>query len=258
MTETLPLAGMRIVVTRPLAQAAHLGQLIQSYGGICFQFPLLAITPLADKQPLQDLAKRLHEFNMAIFISPNAVRYGMETLLNYVALPESLQIVTIGKNSAKALHDLGFSRVISPQHQFDSESLLDLPELKNVNNNQVVILRGDHGRELLGDTLKARGALVEYITCYHRYNPQQSAAPLIDSVPDALTISSTEALHNLFEMLSESDKKVLYAIPLFVTHKRISTAAQKLGWRNIITTTGGDEALLQGLTSWAEHNHAKS
>ena len=257
MANKLPLAGLNIVVTRPHEQAAQLVQGIEKLGGICIQFPLLAITPLTDDQPLRAMLVRLHEFQLVIFISPNAVRYGMEAIRSAGGLPDSLQIATVGLSSAKALHDSGVTKVIAPQQRFDSEALLELPELQEVSDKRVVIFRGDSGRELLGDTLKLRGADVEYVTCYHRSKVQHDVSALLAARPDALTVSSSEALHNLWEMLNATGRARLTAIPLFVTHARIAAAAHKLGWHHIITAAGGDEGLLSGLVTWAELRKSK-
>ncbi len=243
---------MNIVVTRPREQAAQLAQRIAQAGGKVILFPLLEISPVSDPRLLRELVARLHEFNLAIFISPNAVRYGMEAICAAGALPAGLKIATVGQGSAKALRGLGIHEIIAPQDRFDSEALLALPELQQVAGWRVVIFRGDGGRELLGDTLKARGATVEYAACYQRAKPQQDAGVLLAASPHAITVTSSEALGYLWDMLDEPGKTRLAAVPLFVPHARIAEAAQRLGWRNVIPTAGGDDGLLSGLIAWAK------
>lgn len=251
MTETSPLSGLRIAVTRPREQAAKLARDIEAAGGTCIRFPLLEILPVSDKKILTGIAARLKDFHLAIFISPNAVRYGMEAIQNTGGLPATLQVASVGLGSAKALQGYGINRVIAPTHRFDSESLLALPELQHVDGKMIVIFRGDKGRELLGDTLKQRGATVEYITCYHRNKPQQDIADLLDAQPGLLCISSSEALNNLQELLGDSARELLLALPLFVSHERIALAARNLGWQNVIVSAAGDDGLLSDLTAWA-------
>lgn len=246
-----PLAGLNIVVTRPREQAAQLVQRIEQAGGKAILFPLLEISPAADPQSLRALVSRLHEFNLAIFISPNAVRYAMEAIRAVGPLPAELKIATVGQGSAKALRDLGVREIIAPHDRFDSEALLALPELQQVAGWRVAIFRGDGGRELLGDTLKARGATVEYAACYQRARPQQEASTLLAAGPHAITVTSSEALGYLWEMLNSAEKEQLAAVPLFVSHARIAEAAQRLGWRNVTVTAGGDDGLLSGLIAWA-------
>lgn len=253
MTSLLTLAGLNIVVTRPREQAAQLAQRIEQAGGKAVLFPLLEINPAADPQTLRAFVARLHEFDLAIFISPNAVRYGMEAIRVAGALPAKLKIATVGQGSAKALRDLGVQEVIAPQDRSDSEALLALSALQNVAGDRVVIFRGNGGRELLGDTLKARGAMVEYAECYQRSKPQQDSAALLDADPHAIIVTSSEALGYLWDMFDEHGRTWLAAVPLFVPHGRIADAAQRLGWANVIETTEGDDGLLTSLVAWAEN-----
>ena len=244
------LTGLNVVVTRPRDQAVSLAQRIVQAGGHSILFPLLEISPIADPLPLHQLVSHLAEFNLAIFISPNAVRYGMEAIQAVGTLPTSLKIATVGQGSAKVLRALGVANIIAPQDKFDSEALLALSELQNVAGWRVVIFRGDAGRELLGDTLKARGATVEYAACYQRAKPQHDAATLFAADPHIITVTSSEALAYLWEMLDEPNRNKVAAMPLFVQHERIAQAAQKLGWREVVVTAGGDDGVLAGLIQW--------
>ena len=256
MTEQ-PLAGLNIVVTRPREQAVKLAQRITEAGGQAILFPLLEINPMADAQSLRALVARLSEYHLAIFISPNAVRYGMQAILAAGPLPKTLTVATVGQGSAKALLDFGVSKIIAPQLRFDSEALLALPELQHVAGQRVVIFRGDGGRELLGDTLKERGARVDYAACYQRVKPQQDIAMLLAARPDAITVTSSEALSYLDIMLREQlpDPTAyarLMAMALFVPHARIAAAAHQQGWQVVVETAAGDDGLLQGLLAWAD------
>lgn len=252
-----PLVGLNIAVTRPREQAEPLVQRITQAGGQAILFPLLEISSMADVQLLRALIARLQEFNLAVFISPNAVRYGMEAIKAAGELPASLKIATVGSGSAKTLRDHGVSNVIAPQDKFDSESLLALPVLHKVAGWRIVIFRGNGGRELLGDTLRERGAVVEYATCYQRAKPQQDAGILLAAKPHAITVTSSEALAHLWDMLDESGRKRLAVVPLFVPHARIAEAARKLRWREVVTTAGGDDGLLAGLIAWANQKRVE-
>lgn len=240
------------MVTRPREQSVQLEQSILERGGVCTLFPLLEITPLLNTKPLQSLIARLHEFDLAIFISPNAVRFGMEAIKSKGGLPKSVLVATVGLSSAQALHNYGIKNVISPQQRFDSEALLALPELQQVSNKNIVIFRGDSGRELLADTLKSRGAQVEYASCYVRSKPQRDVGELLSAKPDAITISSSEALRNLADMCEPEDKQLLMALPLFASHPRIVAAAQQQGWQHVFTSGPGDADMVSALLVWAQ------
>ena len=252
-----PLAGLSIAITRPKGQAKLLVQKIRHLGGVSISFPLLEIAPLQNTLPTLEIISRLEEFQLAIFISPNAVHYGMEMINQAQGLPATLLIATIGHSSAMALHELGVHAVIFPRERSDSEALLALPELLEIRGKNVAIFRGDSGRELLGDTLKMRGARVEYASCYHRGKSQCNSADLLAARPDAITVTSSEALLYLAELLNPANIKLILQIPLFVTHERIAAAAQKLGWHNIICSSGGDDGIVSALTLWALQKKGK-
>lgn len=247
-----PLAGLNIVVTRPCGQAAQLQQRIEQLGGKAILFPLLEIGPPDDAQALHELAARLPEFDLAIFISPNAVFYGMVAIQAANGLPAGLRIATVGQGSARALRDAGAADVIAPQDRSDSEALLALPQLQNVSGWRVAIFRGDGGRELLGDTLKARGAVVEYATCYRRSKPQQNIGALLSAKPDAITLSSSEALGYLWDMLDGEGKRHLASVPLFVPHARIAEKARRQGWKTVVQTAAGDDGVVSSLVAWSK------
>jgi uroporphyrinogen-III synthase len=242
---------LRIVVTRPREQAARLVQRIEQAGGIPLLFPLLDIAPAADPSALQAQLSHLAEFDLAIFVSPNAVRYGMAAIPSGGALPPSLKIATVGQGSAKALRESGVTSVIAPTERFDSEGLLALPELHNVAGWRVLIMRGDDGRALLGDTLRARGATVEYAACYRRRKPRQDAGALLETGPDAFTVTSSEALEHLWQMLDKAQREHARAIPLFAPHPRIAELARQQGWQHILPSGAGDDGLLSALVAWA-------
>lgn len=247
----LSLQGLRIAVTRPRQQAEQLAQGIEQAGGKPILFPLLEIEALKDTQPLRELVARLGGFHLIIFISPNAVRYGMQAIQAAGALPPSLKVASVGQGSARALREFGVSSIIAPQDKFDSEALLALPELQQVNGWRVAIFRGDAGRELLGDTLTARGAQVEYAACYQRSRPQQDGSALLKQAPHALIVSSSEALAYLWDMLDAAGKVHVSALPLFVAHPRIAQAAQTLGFSQVVATAAGDDGVLTGLIAWS-------
>ncbi len=240
-----------MVITRPREQAAGLVQRIEQLGGNPLLFPLLEIAAVSDDSALREQTSRLKQTDLAIFISPNAVRYGMEAIRASGDMPASMRIASVGQGSANALRELGIEHIIAPTERFDSESLLALPELQNVAGKRVMIFRGDGGRELLGDTLKARGAQVEYVTCYLRSKPDVDVRALLAALPHAITVTSSEALDHLLGRLDEAQRRAVYGLTLFVPHNRIAEAAKKLGWQQVIVTASGDDGMMSGLIAWA-------
>ena len=166
--------------------------------------------------------------------------------------PAGLKVATVGKGSEAALAERGFTGVIAPSIGFDSESVLALPAFQAdaVDGRRVLVLRGDGGRDLLGDTLTARGARVEYLTCYHRGGPADDPAPLVERARagrlDALTLTSSEGVAHL---LALPGAEVLKTVPVFVPHPRIAAAAEEGGFARVVLTGPGDRGLIDGLAA---------
>ncbi len=251
MTSARPLAGRGIVITRPARQATSLAEMIQSAGGRPILFPVLEILDTADLAPLIDAVDRLDRFDLAIFISPNAVLRAMNQVVARRNWPAGLRAAAVGKGSVKELKRFGITEVLVPTRSFDSEGLLALPELQQIDGWRVVIFRGDGGRELLGDTLAGRGADVEYVECYRRARPRADVAPLLRAWArnevDAVTVTSSEGLRNLFEMLGKLGQSWFLRTPLLAPHPRIAAAARELGCRHVVETAPGDEGLMDAL-----------
>ena len=249
-----PLAGLGILVTRPAHQSEHLAHLIRQAGGNPILFPALEIVDIPDLQPLNALIDRLDQFDLAIFISPNAVNKAMNLIRARRKLPAGLQIAAIGKGSAKVLAQYGVKNVITPKQRFDSEALLAMPEMQAVAGKRIVIFRGDGGRELLGDELSRRGAQLEYAECYRRQKPQVDNGKLLylwaRNELHAITVTSSEVLHNLFDLVGKLGQQWLKKTPVFVPHERIAEAAREMGLQQVFVTEAGDEAMGAGMVAW--------
>jgi uroporphyrinogen-III synthase len=249
-----PLAGKGIVVTRPTHQAQALARLIEGAGGRPVLFPAIEIREVEDLRPFMRLVDRLDEFDYAIFISPNSVERSMKLISARRKLPPGLRIATIGGGGVRALEAHGVTGVIAPQDRHDSEGLLELPAFAVVSFKRVVIFRGVGGREHLSETLRERGAAVEYAECYYRYRPDLDPAPLLKAWErgelDAVAVTSSEGLHNLFEMVGEAGREQLARTPLFVPHPRIAEAARELEVQTVVVTGPGNGGLMTGLSAF--------
>ncbi|WP_438895058.1 uroporphyrinogen-III synthase, partial [Bacillus cereus group sp. BC243] len=80
--------------------------------------------------------------------------------------PTAPRYFAIGRSTALALHTVSGSDVRYPLDRETSEVLLQLPELQTLIGKRALILRGNGGRELLGETLRERGADVTFCECY--------------------------------------------------------------------------------------------
>ncbi|ENO90354.1 uroporphyrinogen-III synthase [Thauera linaloolentis] len=254
--EALPLAGRSLAVTRPLEQADSLCLRIEAAGGRAIRFPVLAIGPAPDAAQLEAIVPRLDEFDLAFFVSPNAIQHALGFVLARRTWPAGLRVATVGKGSEQVLVQRGFVDAVVPDDGFDSESVLALPEFaaEAVRGRKVVIFRGDGGRNLIRDTLRERGAWVEYVTCYQRFCPQPDPALLLQPAAqgklDGLLLTSSEGVRNLALILGAEGVHALREVPVFASHARIAAQARDAGFIEVTGTAAGDDGLLQALTGY--------
>jgi uroporphyrinogen-III synthase len=233
------LRGRGILVTRPGERAASLARLIESAGGRAHLFPAIEIEDL----PAPPALAQLDRFDLAVFVSPTAVARIMAHL---AAWPAALPAAAVGGGTRRELERHGVKEVIAPRAGADSEALLALAEMQQVAGKRVVIFRGEDGRELLGDTLRGRGAQVEYAAGYRRTRPTGGRLWKEDEI-DAITVSSSQGLANLFEML---DGAFLRARPLFVPHPRVAAGARARAVREVVVAGPSDEQVLEALVAY--------
>jgi uroporphyrinogen-III synthase len=245
-----PLAGVGVIVTRPARQAAALAQKLATLGARALIWPAIVVLPPEDPTPLARAHAHLGDYDIAVFVSANAVEFGAP---DPRAWPAALSIFAPGIGTAEAVAGVGLPSARVPTSSFDSEGLLALRELQDVEGKRVLIFRGDEGRALLGDTLRARGARVDHVACYRREPPRSGAEGLRERLAagdaHALTLTSVEGLYNLLRALGADAHRRLAALKTFAPHPRIVAAARSAGL-DAIETAPGDAGLMAALLEW--------
>lgn len=252
-----PLAGRGVLITRPRSQAQGLAALVAASGGEPLLYPALEIVDAPDLAPLHAILDGLEAFDIAVFISPSAVHKALNLLhgrRGAATWPARVRVAAVGRGSRRELERQGLREVIAPVAHADSEALLAMPELQQVGGHRIVIFRGDGGRELLGDTLAARGAEVVYAECYRRVRPAADFGPLLKAWArggvQAVTVHSGTALANLYDMLGKLGQGWLRAAPLFVPHERVAAEAARLGVFTVRVAGPADEQMHAALVAY--------
>lgn len=254
---TRPLEGIGVLVTRPAHQATDLCRRIGELGGRAVPFPVMEISAPDDIRPLEAVVDRLDEYDLAIFVSANAVERALDFILERRDWPVGLPIAVVGRRSAEALEPFGLHADLCPPTRFNSEGLLELDELQHMDGQRVVIFRGNGGREYLADTLRERGAGVEYVEAYRRGRPRADSGALVaawrDGDIDVVQVNSVESLENLFAMLDEPGRALLRETPLLVVSERMVPVSERLGFSRepLLAANATDDAVLDTLLAWA-------
>ncbi len=251
------LADIGVLVTRPAEQAGRLVARLQEMGARPLLFPALAIVGSNNPEALRAAFADIERFDWVVFISPTAAQFGLAALekANPAALLR-IKAAAVGSGTAAVLRAAGVRQVVVPAVGADSEHLLALLEFADLSGRRILILRGEGGRELIADTLRARGAQVEYAECYRRVCPSTDPTPLRLAVAQqqvqAITVFSRETLDNLLELLGEQ-ADVARALPIFAPHRRIAQHALAQGFSKAVETAPGEDGVLAGLVEYFAH-----
>lgn len=248
------LQGLNVMITRPPHQAEGLQQLISEVGGIPYMYPLLEIQPAADVQQLASVLNHLDHYQLAIFVSPNAVSFGMELIHAHGGLPLEMRTATVGSSSARLFQELnGEAADYCPTTDFSSEGLLALPALQAVRGQRILIFRAQSGREKLADSLRERGADVHYMPVYQRRLADCDARQLTTAIRqekiDIISLTSGEALDYLFSLVEPA---LLTSMPFVVVNSRLARHLREKGVSGevLVTTQASDAGILEALQQW--------
>lgn len=225
-----PLSGRGVLITRPEPQALEFTRAVEQAGGTAIVFPVLEIQP-RDRQVVEREQASLPAPDIAVFVSRNAVLYGLDLIAD-----ESVRIAAIGPATRAAIEAAGRQVDIWPARGFDTEHLLREPSMQEVQGKAVVIVRADRGRELLGSTLRERGARVDYLSVYRRLPRRVPESELGDLERrwlagdiDCVSVMSVDSLDSLLSILPASCVAALPASPLVTPSGRvIQTAVRKI------------------------------
>ncbi len=242
------LKGQVTLITRPEAQQSSLRTAIERHGGEWLSLPLLRIVPLtgSDLQAARQHVQDLDNYDVLVFVSLNAASLGADLIADlWPQLPVQQSIIAIGKSTATLVADLLACEVICPEAGSDSEAVLAIPELQQLADKRIAIFRGQGGRELLADTLRERGARVDYIEVYRREQVQHDAVDVEAFVTpdkiDAITVHSGESLQTLAGLLGAACKSIL-TIPIVVPSMRVAKQAEQSGFKQVVSAHGADDA----------------
>ncbi|HEX5129010.1 MAG TPA: uroporphyrinogen-III synthase [Usitatibacter sp.] len=252
MSASRDLEGLGVVVTRPIEAARILARSLEARGARVFLFPALAIEDLPATPELAAALDALPHAAIAIFVSAHAVEKGLAAARARGPWPEGVEVAGVGDATAKALRNSGFARVISPAGRHDSEGLLETPRLQAVRGENIIVFRGEGGREHLREALEARGATVRYAQCYRRVRPDMDPAPLLAAFDrgevHAVSALSGETLENFVTMMGTEGERRLKAAALVVPHPAVGSHRAASRFARIMVSEPGPEGLGRALS----------
>lgn len=250
----MALQTLSVLVTRPQGQASSLLADIEAAGGKASHCPVIDIVELNDADQLQHCKQTimaLDEFQHVIFISTNAVHYGMEWIHQYwPQLPVDIHWHGIGKKTVAQLIEQGVP--CSPyalDGAMNSEALLQTKRLQQLAQQKVLIIRGVGGRDYLAEQLTQRGADVSYAECYRRVLPALADGELVallkQQAINTVCLNSGESVTNFYQLMGDNK---ISDITIVVPGDRVAAIAKQLGFSSIaIADNASDQSMLKAL-----------
>ena len=253
------LQGQLILNTRPAHQQVELSSLLEREGAQILSFPVLDIVPHESAIARQRLTQQVSDYDILLFVSRNAVDNAFRYIDSNRFKP-GLCFGVIGTATRLALAQwvTQLDSCLLAGAPYNSETLLEADALQQVSGKRVLILRGQEGRNLLGDELAARGAKVDYCEVYRRELPHYAASDfdhLVENAfPTLVVLTSNEGMHNLMKLVDSAAAEHLRRIPWLLISERMRESALKLGHNApiIIARSASDKGIQQAICAWAD------
>lgn len=243
------LSGLHVLVTRPDPAGSVLCQKIIALGGKALHYPTLAFAPPNNTAALKAALTALPKQDWLIFISPQAVAAALP-MLNRDAL-KSVKLACVGGATAQALMAAGWTVAATPDTDWSSEGLLQLPAFQAPRGLRVAVMRGEGGREKIDHVLAHRGAHVLPVKLYQRVLPtvsdEKQAAithALQDGCVNVILGASFLSVQHLKTLVGVSLWPLLKTIPLIVMSHRIETLVRALGFTEVQVSEAASEAAI--------------
>ena len=222
----------KILVVRAKRVNDEFLELLQEAKLDFLSIPIMSIEPLPTSEYVRDVIENFDHYHFAIFISGNAVRFGVSRLQHsWPTLPQGVQYLCVGQNTGRLLRKYACN-VATPGTMLTTEGLLSMPQLKTLKNKKVAIFRGKGGREDLTIELEDRGALVSVCELYQRFTDKTKVALARSQLPlvDCLVAHSGQ----LLESMGKPPETSVHRICVIVPSARVGGIARGLGYKRVV------------------------
>ncbi len=178
------LAGRRIVITRPEADATRLADRLRALGAVPIVAPAIRIE-FTDPPELDGALANLAGYHWIIFTS----RSGVEAVFRRTTALAGPKVAAIGPATAAILRARGVEPDLVPE-EYVAEAILEA--LGEVRGLRFLLPRADIAREALVDGLERGGAVVHEIAAYRTREVSVRRAEL--GPVDAVTFTSSSTV----------------------------------------------------------------
>lgn len=255
--------GAPVIVTRPAAPGQRLAAALRRRGGDVAWWPAFDILPPADEAAVRRALDRLAEYDLALFVSPNAVHAVAARLA--AAWPSGTVIGAVGASTRDAalaeLRGAAETTIVAPDDgdESGSEGFWRAWRATGRRARRVLLLRAATGRDWIIDQLRTDDAEVDALPVYaraaHRLPDGERSrlrAWMHSGDVPAIIVSSAEAVGAILEQVSavEGAADWLKAGRAIATHPRVAQRLQAAGFLDVATADPGDSSVIDKLESF--------
>lgn len=251
-----------VIVTRPAAPGRRLAMTLRGRGLVVAWWPAFEIGPPPDEDRVRQALARLSEYDLALFVSPNAVLATSERLAD--TWPPATTIGAVGAGTrAAALSELpgaAAASLVAPDDgdESGSEGFWRAWLASGRRARRVLLLRAATGRDWIIDQLRAADAQVDALAVYDRRPhrlPEGERARLRAWIAEGATpttiVSSAEAVGAVLEQAAVVDGGAgwLQHGRAIATHPRVAERLKAAGFAHVEIAAGGDPDVIGKLES---------
>ena len=172
--EKLPLAGWKVLVTRPRQHISKTADLLRKKGAEVLELPSICTVPVEDNSRLYEAFEKLAAYQWIIFTSPVGVEIFFDEMDRKEMDVRSLgqaKIAVIGEGTKKKLKEHHLLADFVPS-VYDGETLGIEIAKELQGDEKILIPRAEAGNKKLTELLEQTGAKVDdiatYTTCYEK------------------------------------------------------------------------------------------
>lgn len=249
MSPSTSLRGCTVLVPRPRPRGEAIAKVIETCGGNAIVFPVIDIGEIRDYTRLDNCLDDIDSIDLLVFVSVPAVDgFIHRQKAAGVSLPKGTKVAAVGPRTLARSESLGVSVDFAPDRRIDSEGLLEALGDFDVNGKSITIVRGQDGREFLGQELEKLGAQIQYVESYERSTTTHSISPILKQWAanqiHCVLITSVSILDALIELLGDTNCRLLEETPVVTISNRIARACRCNGIKGVFVAENTEETCI--------------
>lgn len=247
--EKLPLAGYKILVTRPKELISQMAEKLRNKGAEVLELPAIRTEAVKDSPFLQACFARLETYDWIVFTSPSGVRIffeEMERQARDVRCLAGAKIAAIGAGTAKELKKHGILADLTPE-VYEGGALGAAVAKEARAGERILIPRAAAGgQELIEELEKKQGLLIDdaalYDTFYENQTLIDEKAEFEQGKIDYAVFTSASTVHGFAKATAGLDFSLVKAVCI---GRKTQEAANAYGMQTFVSEKASMDSIVE-------------